>query len=108
LPRFPRGPARQLPPRPIPSAPVAPRVGMPFFFAGSPAQLLESLADLTSLPVPTGAPAPVVPGVPGLTGLAGAAPAAGLCNVPLMPALTASAVPGLVTGLVLSLIHISE
>jgi len=57
---------------------------MPFFLAGSPAQLLESLADLTSLPA-----AVVVVAAPALSpGLAPVfatvLPAAGLCKVPLI------------------------
>src|ERR1035437_8894877 len=67
---------------------------MPFFLAGSPAQLLESLADLTSLPTPAVAPAPAVPDPADLgafTGFVEAAPAAGLCSVPLILALAASA-----------------
>ena len=54
LPRFPRGALRQLVERPAP-APVSPRVLISFFLAGSPAQLLDSFADLTSLPFPAGA-----------------------------------------------------
>ena len=96
--RRPRGPPRQLPPRPAP-APVSPRVGMAFFLAGSPAQLLDSLADLTSLPAPAGALVPGAPGAPGRAGLATVVPAAGLCNVPLSPVLAASTAPGLTTGL---------
>ena len=87
VPRRLRGPARQLPARPAP-APVSPRVGIAFFLAGSPAQLLDSLADFTSLPVPL--PELPVFAAPGLAGLAGTVPAAGLCKVPLIPALAAS------------------
>ena len=88
LPRRPRGPARQLVERPAP-APVSPRVGIPFFLAGSPAQLLESLADLTSLPAPPGA-VPVVAAPPGRAGLASVEPAAGLCSVPFFAASAAA------------------
>src|SRR6218665_3174877 len=49
-PRRPRGPPRQLL-RPTPPL-LSPRVLISFFFAGSPAQLEDSLADLTSLPAP--------------------------------------------------------
>ena len=52
LPRRPRGPPRQLP-RPTPPL-ASPRVLISFFLAVSPAQLDESLADLTSLPAPAG------------------------------------------------------
>ena len=81
-PRLPRGPLRQLVERPAP-APVSPRVLSSFFFAGSPAQLLDNLDDLTSLPAPGAPAAPVAPGF----ALATVEPAAGLCNVPLMAAL---------------------
>src|SRR5450830_484528 len=91
LPRRPRGPLRQLL-RPTPPL-LSPRVLISFFLAGSPAQLEDSLADLTSLLPPGPAagagalavrvPAPA-PGVP-----------AGLCRVPLTPALAS---PGLATG----------
>ena len=82
-PRLPRGPARQFVERPAP-APVSPRVLISFFLAVSPAQLLESLADFTSLPAPAaGAP-------PGLAALATVLPAAGLCKVPLTAVLASA------------------
>ena len=70
----PRAPPRQALPRPAPA--VSPRVGMPFFLAGSPAQLEDSLADLTSLPAPAAGAAAAVPAV-----RAPGAPT-GLCKVP--------------------------
>src|SRR3954464_8944830 len=60
---------------------------MAFFLDGSPAQLEDSLADLTSLPAP-GAAGAEAPGR--------GVPAAGLCSVPLAAGLAS---PGLATGL---------
>ena len=96
--RRPRGPPRQLLARPAP-APVSPRVGIALFLAGSPAQLLDSLADLTSLPAPAGVVAAAAPGAPARAGLLATVPAAGLCRVPLRPVLAASTAPGLTAGL---------
>ena len=99
LPRLPRAPLRQLVLRPAP-APVSPRVGSAFFLAGSPAQLLDSLADLTSLPATPPAGAATVPGAPGLAGaLATVLPVAGLCKVPLIAAFGGSGFLATITGL---------
>src|SRR6218665_48313 len=76
-PRPPRGPPRQLL-RPTPPL-LSPRVLISFFFAGSPAQLEDSLADLTSLPAP-GAPA-AAPARAAPAAVRGA-PTAGLGSVP--------------------------
>jgi hypothetical protein len=91
LPRRPRGPPRQLL-RPTPPE-ASPRVLISFFLAGSPAQLDDSLADLTSLP----APAPPARWCAAARRAAGAGADGRLVQRALDAGLAAS--PGLATGL---------
>ena len=87
LPRRFLGPPRQLL-RPTPPL-VSPRVGMAFFLAGSPAQLEDSLADLTSL-LALGADAPGAAAGLGAALVPAEGVFAGLCKVPLVAALAST------------------